>query len=477
MNSIRAVPILFNAPAYRAEAEYALSELALRLGYRLVFASKVECGSSGPAAIYGRPEAGIKAPCIPYHAECYEQRAGFASIGFPKLWGLQGRGVESLDIIGGAFRLLALIDEAGVQEAARDERGIFKTCSLPAERFAVLEEPLFENHASQLGMLLLPYLGGASGLPTWPDGKKWALLLTHDTDALHLGAPLEVLYNSSKALLRRDKIRLNMARDGLHQWFGGGNGNQLFGFHGWSDLANQGGYRDAYYLYVRRHVRRTLNDCRSDVSDKGTDWAFLRKMAEQGYEFGLHPPILARSCLDEFIEGKRYLEEKIQQPIFGLRHHYWALDWRNPHLTYRMHVNAGFRYDLSMAWRDRAGLRPGTCMPFRPFDPVRNKSLDMYSVPTVLMDGHVTNSASDNSVAVNKACEVLQKVRYVGGIACLDWHTESACDDYAYRGHRSIFERLMGSLEGLDQAWIVTPWQLVRHWHQRRNKLLFEVTA
>jgi hypothetical protein len=158
------------------------------------------------------------------------------------------------------------------------------------------------------------------------------------------------------------------------------------------------------------------------------DWELLRRIADEGWEFGLHAPINAKEDLDEFLWGKGFIEERLDRPMFGVRHHYWSIDWRQPHLTYRKHVNAGFRYDMSIAWRDIPGFRAGTTLPYRPFDPDRNEALDLYVVPTAIMDGHVISGPDGENQAIESIADVVDKVRQAGGILVLDWHTEVACN-------------------------------------------------
>ncbi len=466
------IRIRFDGQARRAEVAYAVAELSLRVGIplRLVDASQPPFN-----VIYGSPKANLDLPCIPFDSNCYDRATKCMSIRNQRLlWAPQGTPTDQVDLIGGIYRLLTLQDEAGVPDSERDQMGIFATGALPIARKCVATEPLVENHANEFLSLLQRSIPSIEQLPRWPGNSRYAVLLTHDTDALNLGSTPEIIFNAAKALLRRDPIRAQMFWSGWQVRGGPTKDNPLFGFSGWRNSTSCLGVRSAFYLYARGKVPRTLNDCRSDITDPGMDWPTLRSMAEDGWEFGLHPPIRAKESIDEFIWGKQFIEENLGRTVYGLRHHYWALDWRAPHLTYRKHVNAGFRYDLSMAWRDVAGLRPGTCLPFRPFDQGRGVALDIYAIPTVLMDGHVLKTSGSLDNAVQQAVVAIDQVRDAGGVACLDWHTESACDTFAYAGHRQALERILLHLQSRDDAWITTPWELTKHWHTRRRALATE---
>ena len=190
-------------------------------------------------------------------------------------------------------------------------------------------------------------------------------------------------------------------------------------------------------------------------------------MQQQGWEFGFHAPINAKRNIDSFIQAKLWIEERLGRPIFGLRHHYWALDWRKPHLTFRKHVNAGFRYDTSIAWRTKEGFRAATCHPYQPFDPVYDRPLDLLEMPTCLMDGHVVGEAN----ALERCREVLGRVRNCGGLAILDWHTEGVCNAFQYAGWYDLLESVFDWLSAGD-AWIAAPWEIAQHWRRRSKQLL-----
>ena len=448
---------------------YAISELTVRLGVPTRLSTDP---TSGPfRLIYGKPVDSLNAPVVPYASCCYDGTGDFFAQGTPACWTPQSSDKKSFDLIGGLFRLLSLADERHVAEAKRDRRGVFGVEALPDARRRVVEVPMVEHHVLAIKRLIERTGPLPTPIPRWPNGHSWAVLVTHDTDALRLSATPELFYNGVKGLLRRDSMRIRMLMDGLRHLRTPIGQNPLFGFPRWRAVSEARGIRSAFYLYVRRKVSADLNDCRSSVADPQMDWSLLREMADAGWEFGLHAPIKAKEDIDEFLLGKRFIEEHLGRTIFGLRHHYWAMDWREPHLSYRRHVNAGFRYDLSMAWRNAAGFRAGTCLPFQPWDPGRQQGLDIYAVPTAIMDGHVITEADGSHGAAERAMMLLDKVKQAGGVATLDWHTESAHDRYGYHGYRRVLEDILRTVLEQGDAWVTTPWSAVTHWHIRRQKL------
>ena len=241
-----------------------------------------------------------------------------------------------------------------------------------------------------------------------------------------------------------------------------------FGFPRWGEEEGSRGIRSCFYLFVRMAGTRVdLNDCKSSVRQRRFPWHVLAELQAAGWNSACMRRSCAADNLDSFIRAKHWLEERLGQPIFGLRHHYWAMNWQKPHLTFRKHVNAGFRYDTSIAWRSKEGFRSATCHPYQPFDPVYDRPLDLLELPTCLMDRNVVDEAN----WAERCRQVLGQVRDCGGLAVLDWHTEGICNDFQCCGWYDVIRSLFDSPLAGD-AWIATPWEIAQHWQRRRMQLL-----
>jgi hypothetical protein len=465
--------VILRVPAQiEPRARYAFETLSTTWGLPLRFTKEVTAGCN---VVYGeRKQIDGCVPVLRCDPRVYQPETDCTAVSHKgsTVWGPAGTSFEHLDLVGSTFRLLTFMEESRVPQAARDRRGIFKTDFLPSDRKEVVAEPLVENHAELLFERLRdahPHLK-QDRLLLWPNGKKYAFLLTHDTDAITLGSVMEMAYNLGKGLLRRDAISFRMFKDGF-TYFRRPGANPLFGFPKWRRIEQQR-LRSCFYLFVRPHrLKWDVNDCRSTVANQPVDWRILHSMADDGWEFGLHAPIHAKEDVWAFREGKEFIEQKLGRNVVGLRHHYWAIDWAQPHLTFRRHVQAGFRYDTSIAWRDRAGFRAGTCLPFQPFDLGTDRPLDLYEIPTSLMDGHISTPGKGLGRAIGDGLAVIDVIKRSGGVALLNWHTEGACNDYHYAGDLPVLLGIFESVLHDSQVWLATPQELVRHWHERRLRL------
>jgi hypothetical protein len=253
-----------------------------------------------------------------------------------------------------------------------------------------------------------------------------------------------------------------------------------FAFPRWAAWEGERKLKSAFYLFIRpKGAQRSLNDCKSSVYKQKVNWPLLRRMSEVGWEFGLHAPIHAKDETETFAEAKQWIEKTIGSPIFGLRHHYWALNWKAPYLTFRKHADAGFRYDSSIAWRDIPGFRAGCCLPYLPFDPQRDEPIRLFELPACLMDGHLIFSdiasgelTQDRRKAVEIGQEILRTVKRHDGLAVVNWHQEAGCNQLVYQGYLNVIEEILQPFLEDQDVWWATPWEICQHWEERCRLLL-----
>lgn len=380
---------------------------------------------------------------------------------------------RDVDLVASSYRLLTLQDESQVPRRARDSMGAFMVADLPPHRRIATDIPLVDSHAQQLlGRILRSYPEMAARIvPKWPNGASYAVSLTHDTDAVNVGAPKEIIKNAANFFLKRDATYFTLLTRGVKTLLNARE-NPLFGFPSWKAYESNFGIRSCFYLYLDTPGTKVhLHDCKSTVMDKGVDWEQLLHMAHNGWEFGFHAPINAKKYPSSFVHGRRVLEQKLSIEVRGLRHHWFALDWLSPANTFKQHIQAGYHYDSSLAWRGGPGFRAATSFPFQPFDPDLDKPLPIYELPTCLMDGHILSHHGDLETAVIKGEETLHMVKRFGGVAVLNWHTESICNQWFWKNSFTLLQCLLDPCISAGDVWFATPMEIVDHWDERARRL------
>jgi len=469
-----AVPDEFLGPA-----AYTFETLALRWGIPVTFTTRPE----GAMIVYGArtTDVGSQAMHIPCDPRLYlpdTERSHGRPFGF-QVWG-KANSVSELagDLVAGAYRLLTYLDESRVAESARDRCGTFPTAALSGSRRAIAGEPIVEQHAALLlHQMLLKHPGlDRAILPRWPNGKRWALAVTHDADHVHIGSCEEIVSSLLGSIRRLDGTKWKLFRLGF-RYRNLPCRNPYFMFPRWHKWEGQRRITSAFYLYVRPNgVRRDADDCKSTVADPRMDWIRLKEMAASGWEFGLHPSIHAKESPESLLTAKAYLEKSLGTTVDGLRHHRLALDWRRPYATHSAHARCGFRYDSSVAWRDEPGFRAATCLPYRPFDPDEKKTVPIHVIPCSLKDRHVmrwSSAVQDDQyqAAVEAGQSIINRVRSAGGVAVLDWHQESAFNELEHVRHLDVLRDLLKPILKDSSVWIATPGEICRHWEELTDRI------
>jgi hypothetical protein len=283
--------------------------------------------------------------------------------------------------------------------------------------------------------------------------------------------------NLVKALIRGSGVNARLFALGLFG-LGRGSSNPYFQFQRWKDWEARSNLKSAFYLFYRpRRVRFDINDCKSSVAARRTDWKTLRKISRDGWEFGLHSSIRSSERPVAIAEAREWLEGKLGGPVRGVRHHYWAIDWRAPHRTHQLQAESGFLYDSSIAWRDRAGFRAGTSLPYAPYDPDTERALPLTELPCNLMDGHilfrnVSGVRRDHEEAVCLGRQLIEVVKAAGGAAVLNWHQEKGFNRLEYAGFFDVLDAVLEPYFADSDAWTALPHEVVEHWNTRARRIL-----
>ena len=408
---------------------------------------------------------------LTYRPEDYAQYAKFSSRAAVngRCWAASG--VAEPDLVAGAARLLTLVEERQVRPEGRRDGGVFPVGSLPPSRRSVLAEPLVEWHAQELrrrldGARKLP----ATLAPRWPHGKSYGVSVTHDSDGPRLHQPAELAKAAAKFLLRRSRTEGEAFIEGVRTRLLR-RPDPYFAYDQWAAFESNLGFRSAFYLYMPSSAPTHPRDPPYHV-DGHPRWHILRDLVDDGFEVGVHAGIRASEGREHLADERTRLGSWLGQPIRGVRHHYWRLDWNDPISTLRHHSAVGYQYDCSIAWLDRPGLRAGTSAPYHPFDALAGGPLALLELPTTIMDGHLFEYMRLNEqAALRAALNVGASIARAGGLLNLDWHERTWCNQFSYRGWRSVLVALLDQLVRDGDAWFATPTEVADWWTSRERAL------
>jgi hypothetical protein len=152
-------------------------------------------------------------------------------------------------------------------------------------------------------------------------------------------------------------------------------------------------------------------------------WPSAREVArliqQAEMPIGLHGSFAARDC-GSYKEEKDRLEQTLSRAVTTHRNHYLRFD---PVTLYSQLEEAGIRFDLSVGFITRIGLRSGCARSHRAFNLQQCRPSNVFSVPQLFMDT-VLQYRSPQQILLELR-EALTHVRAVHGCVCLVFHPET----------------------------------------------------
>ena len=285
------------------------------------------------------------------------------------------------------------------------------------------------------------YLANGGQKPTWPDGKPFAVCLTHDVDAVSAYS-LKQSSRSRRSQLLNDGsvfqkaksfvgIGIDLARVGIRS----GQKDPLHCYERWLKVEKEIDAKSTFFFWpgLSAITKRHHTDCAYELCDpvvfdiqKCTVAEMLREINRRGWEIGLHPSWYSFDDVDELKRQKESLEKSLGHEIVSIRQHYLHYDIS---VTPAVQAEAGFKYDSTLGFNDNIGFRFGTCYPWRLYDLKSEEELPIIEIPLVIQDGAMLNPDKgmrlDEETAFQYVVQIAEAVEKVGGVLTLLWHPNS----------------------------------------------------
>ncbi len=281
----------------------------------------------------------------------------------------------------------------------------------------------------------------------YPEGKKFAVCLTHDIDVIYT-SKLDIVYNAAISL------KYGQIKNALKIPFYNTNKN-------WNPLCN---FKDIMALEEKYDAKSsfyflTLNKEDMDFNFKVEDLeSELRNITDNGWEVGLHGGHVAYNNLGEIKEKKQRLEKVLGKKVIGYRNHY--LKFKVPD-TWELLSKADFKYDTTFGYADCVGFRNGMCHPFKPFNLNTNKEIGILEIPLTIMDCTLDGYMKLDIEGAWKITKTLIDTveRYKGVIAIL-WHNTYMVGEML-KFYKKILEYCYEK-----NAWMASGEEIYEWWHK-----------
>jgi hypothetical protein len=286
----------------------------------------------------------------------------------------------------------------------------------------------------------------------YPGGERFLVALTHDVDLLGGGGLATAARKLVGAGIKRSRRRLQegtaFALDAVR---GRDPGYPLDAM-----LAAEGGRGSTCFFLTRQE------DPRDGYPERYRPAlaAALARTKGAGIEVGLHASYRARDRDGAIAEEARALDAPE-----GLRHHYLRSEPSRLAAELR---DAGLRYDSSIGWPSRPGLRAGTPYPYRLWDPERCEA-GAWELPLAVMDATLAEErylGLGPEEAYEAAVAALEPVAEHGGAVALLWHPPMHHPRLS-NGFDRVYRRLLAWIDERG-GWAGSAAAALDRWEARR---------
>lgn len=299
----------------------------------------------------------------------------------------------------------------------------------------------------------------------WPDGKSFAVCLTHDVDEIKktyqwISRPLRYLMKRDIGSFKNQITLFFQKIRGIEPYY---TYDDIIGIEKALDakstyyiLKETGtlvpSSKKTWYLYGRN---RSLHI--PEIQ------ALIQKLQNNGDEVAIHGSYFSYLHPELLEEQTRELEGIIHESIVGSRQHNLNLDIPK---TWEYQIMAGLQYDTSLGFKDMIGFRWGTSFPFFPGN--KGIAVPILEIPLIIMDICLES-------VVNKKADCIRIADEVGkyqGVLTLLWHPPIFNTlEYPYAREIYIHVNQYCKAKG---AWIARA-RDIYDWASIRNRLNFAV--
>ena len=364
------------------------------------------------------------------------------------------------------FDLLARTEELAT--STRHNAHNWEPAFADLDRRDEAHRPVLEERAAAWAEagLLQARAGAAAG--RWPEGKRFALCLTHDIDIV-LDYPWLERWRAIRAMgwRRHDKralFAMSMAKQWAKRMAAVGRGASTPPLETWMEEEGKHGFKSSYLFMADPKAAPTWEDGyyrygdRIDFEGKRrTVGEAMRLIAERGWDVGLHASCEAHVSAELLAAEKAAVEVASGVPCTSVRQHHLMFDIRS---TPRAQADAGLTADSTVGSNTETVFRCGTGLPFPMWDVEADEALPILQIPLVVQDIALMEAmAGDVDLAVGRCVELMERVARVGGALTLLWHNHFRPGSPEHRCYAAVLEEAAArgawgcSMRDLEARW------------------------
>ncbi len=343
--------------------------------------------------------------------------------------------IFTVDLFASAFVLLTRLEE--YYSNIHDEHGRF-----PLNQTLLVEQ--FLSHAPAPVDQYVTLLKLSMNIPVdqplmrWPNGKEFALCLTHDIDFLYKWRGWRAVRQIKQDLgtiLQRPHQRENYRMFGKNLWAMAKHDNPYWNL---SEIAAlEKSYDFCSTFFIMSGQRGALDgDYRLD---EPAVQQLLAALQNAGFEIGLHGSYRSFDDPSIFATELEALRS-LASTMWGNRQHYLRFDLQK---NFHMYEENGIKYDTTLGFAEHEGYRSSYSLPYFPYNFADNRPFDVLEIPLTVMDTTLYQYQQLSAPLAWQALErQLQYVRRTGGCCTLLWHN-TYFDQEKYPGYAQVYQQAL----------------------------------
>jgi hypothetical protein len=299
----------------------------------------------------------------------------------------------------------------------------------------------------------------------WPEGHRWAALVTHDLDVVDRWALFSLLRMAELGnrgawdLVRRvgRALQRNLRKDPVNR-----------GVHSILQLEAHHGIRGTWFVICADpSIRSILSGDSTYRAEGAAAHRILSALTHAGHEIGLHGSFATVDDAAVMRAQRRTLARLTGAPVLGVRQHFLRM---RPGPTQRYMVAAGFQYDATWGFADRNGFRLGVADLVPAWDASQETALPLEIIPLIWMDRALSKYAGVEEPGrwIEDARELVGECKAVDGLWCGLWHPNTM-EPLGFPGAEPAFVSLLQALAD-DRPYFASAHKLV-HWRRFRRSV------
>ena len=240
----------------------------------------------------------------------------------------------------------------------------------------------------------------------YPEGKRFAICLTHDIDKAYVGTGRKLL-NLLRGRFGGRSIAENLSDISSRN-------KPNCNFERIMDLEERHGAKSTFFLLSLQPQDKDYN---YDVASLQN---YISTILDNGFEIGLHGGWEAYNDRERLAKEKGGIEKALNRRVEGYRNHFLLFNTRE---TWKILEAEGFSYDSTFGYPDGIGYRNDLCHPFNPYDFESENALNIVEFPIAAMDRTLeTYYRLRPGEAWERIKLVIDASERYGGVATIIWH-------------------------------------------------------